>query len=97
MRVKIDYRDKNLEVVNSETYHLEDYCHLLSQRTLSTLYQVEEVLEGKLEFRKLRHFLFDLAGDISRLPDNIIDQDQCKKIEMKQPDKGFFSFLKKGD
>jgi hypothetical protein len=97
LRVKIEYKDKNLDIVNIEQYHLSDYCHLLSQRALSVLYQVEEVLEGKLDFRSLRHFLFDLAGDISRLPDNILDENQSENIKMKPPGKSFFSFLKRGE
>ena len=53
MKVKIQYRDKNLEIVNIEEYHLSDYCHLLSQRSLSLLYQIEDLMNGKLGYAEV--------------------------------------------
>lgn len=97
LRVQVTYKDKNLDIINIESYNLQDYCHLLSQRALSLLYQIENLLDGELDFKSVRHFLFDLAGDISRLPENMLDENQGENIKMKPPEKGFFSFLKRGD
>lgn len=97
MRVKLEFRDKDLNVVDVQEYNLPDFCHLLSQRLLSLLYLIEDYSDGKLEFRQLRHTIFDLAGDIDRLPTYLQDSDQGENIKMKQPDKGFFNFLKRGN
>jgi len=96
MRVKIEYKDKNLNIVNIEQYNIQYYCHLLSQRTLSLLFQVEELLRGENDFQSIKHFIFDLAGAVSRIPENIIEEEKVKEIHMKPPEKGFFSFLKRG-
>jgi len=97
MKVKIEYKDKNLEIVNIEQYNLQDYCRLLGQRTLSLLYQIEDLMQDKINFRDLRHYIFDLAGDISRLYENLLDNPQNEKIKMKPPEKRFFNFFKKGE
>jgi hypothetical protein len=96
MRVKLEYKDCDLNIINVEEYTLENYCHLLSQRTLSLLFQIEELLDGKNDFQTIKHFIFDLAGSVSRIPENILDSEQSENIKMKPPDKGFFSFLKRG-
>jgi hypothetical protein len=99
MKIKIEYKDKDLNVVDVQTFSFPDYCHLLSQKTLSLLYSIEDVIDGKLEFRNLRHTIFDLAGDLDRIPMNIAtdSENQGENIKMKTPDKGFFSFLKRGN
>jgi hypothetical protein len=95
MKVKIQYRDKNLEIVNIEEYHLSDYCHLLSQRALSLLYQIEDLLDGKIDFKTVKHFIFDLSGEIQRLPENLQDEAQAENIKMKTPPKRLFGFLRR--
>lgn len=95
MKVKIQYRDKNLEIVNIEEYHLSDYCHLLSQRSLSLLYQIEDLMNGKLGYAEVKHFIFDLAGEIQRLPENLQDESQAENIKMKTPPKRLFGFLRR--
>lgn len=97
MRVKIEYKDKNLEIVNIEQYNLQDYCRLLGQRTLSLLYQIEDLMQDKINFRDLRHYIFDLAGDVSRIPENLLDTEQNNKIKMKPPEKRFFNFFKRSE
>jgi hypothetical protein len=99
IRIKIEYRDKDLNIVDVQTFSFPDYCHLLSQKTLSLLYLIEDCLDGKLEFKSLRHTIFDLAGDLDRIPQNIAQdsENQGKNIKMKPPEKGFFSFLKRGN
>jgi hypothetical protein len=95
MKVKICYKDKNLEIVNIEEYNLNDYCTLLSKRILSILFQVEEVIDGKLNFRELRHHIFDVSGDVARIPENLQDEIQAENIKMKKPPRRLFGLLKR--
>jgi hypothetical protein len=95
IKVKIQYKDKNLEIVNIEEYHLSDYCHLLGQRALSLLYQIEDLMNGKLTYNEVKHFIFDLSGSIQRLPENLQDETQAETIKMKDPPKKLFGFLRR--
>ena len=97
MRIEIIYKNKDLEVVGVEEFTLNEYCHLLSQKTLSLLYQIEELTKGTMTYGEIKKYIFNLAGSIQRLPDNLID-DQVKESKLKKPDKSFFDFLlKRGD
>ena len=96
MRIEIVYKNKDLEVVNVEQFTFDEYCHLLSQKTLSLLYQIEDFKNGKIEFSEIRKYIFNLAGSIERLPNNLIDDD-VKDTKIKSIDKSFFDFLKRRD
>lgn len=93
MKVEIIYKNKDLEIVDIEEFSLKEYCHLLSQKTLGLLYQIEDLMDGKNEFSDIRKYIFNLAGNMERLPDNLIDDVQDTK--MKTLDKSIFDFLKR--
>lgn len=89
MMVKIVYKNKKLEVVNVEQYKLEDYCNALSQQTLSLLFQIDDLLAKKTSYDEIKHYIFDLSGNIRRLPNNLLEEDKSK-------DKSFFDIFRKG-
>jgi len=95
MKIEIVYKNKDLEIIGVEEFTLAEYCHLLSQKTLSLLYQIEEFNKGDLSFSEIKKYIFNLAGSIQRMPDNLIDE-TLKESKVKKPDNTFFSFLKKG-
>jgi len=94
MKIEITYKNKDLEIVGSDTFTFDEYCHLLSQKTLSLLYQIEDLQNGKLDYSDIKKYIFNLAGNIQRIPDNIIDVD-IKESKFRKPDKSFFDFLKR--
>lgn len=71
MEVRIEYKNKDLEVVAVKDYQLTDYCYSLSQSLLSLLYMIEDYNKGLVGFKDLRHRVLNLAGEIRRLPQNI--------------------------
>lgn len=94
MRIEIKYKNKDLEIIGVEEFTISEYCHLLSQKTLSLLYQIEDLANNKLEYNDVKKYIFNLAGSIERLPDNIrTDENNCTKV--KKPDLKFFDFLKR--
>lgn len=95
MKIEVKYKNKDLEIISVEEFSIQEYCHLLSQKTLSLLYQIEDLQNNNLEFNDIRKYIFNLAGSIERLPDNIIGNADNTKI--KKPDKSFFDFLKRRD
>ena len=96
LRIEIVYKNKDLEVIGVEQFTLDEYCHLLSQKTLSLLYQIEDFGNGKLEFAEIKKYIFNLAGSIERLPNNLLNDD-VKDSMVKNDDKSFFNFLKRRD
>jgi len=88
MKIEIKYKNKDLEVVGLDEFTFEEYCHLLSQKTLSLLYQIEDLKNGKIEYTDIKKYIFNLAGNIQRLPENLIDD------KVKMPESSFFDFLK---
>ena len=96
MKIEIIYKNKDLEIVGVEQFTLDEYCHLLSQKTLSLLYQIEDFNNGKLQYSDIRKYVFNLAGSIERLPNNLLDDD-VKDTKIKDVDKSFFDFLKRRD
>lgn len=96
MKIEIVYKNKDLEVVGIEEFTLNEYCHLLSQKTLSLLYQIEDFKNDKIQYSDIKKYIFNLAGSIQRLPDNLVDGD-IKESKVKKPDKSFFDFLLRRD
>jgi len=94
VRIQIVYKNKDLDVVGVEEFALDEYCYLLSQKTLSLLYQIEDFANGKLEFSEIRKYIFNLAGSIERLPNNL-SNDDIKETKVNNVDKSFFDFLKR--
>ncbi len=95
MRVRIEYRNKDLEIVDVAEFNFSDYCHLLSQKALSLIYQIEDYEKGKLTFKELKHSIFDLAGNLDRLPKNLVDKIDKEENQIKPPDKSFWRWFKK--
>ena len=75
-----------MEIVGVDEFTLNEYCHLLSKKTLSLLYQIEELLNSDLDYEDVKKYIFNLAGSIERLPDNLIDEN-AKDVMIKKPDK----------
>jgi len=96
MKIEIVYKNKDLEVVGCEEFTLDEYCKLLSQKTLSLLYQIEDLTNGKIDYADIKKYIFNLAGSIQRLPDNLINA-EIKDSKMKKPEKNFFDFLLRRD
>jgi hypothetical protein len=96
MKIEIIYKNKDLEVIGIEEFTLNEYCHLLSQKTLSLLYQIEDFKNDKIQYSDIKKYIFNLAGSIQRLPDNLVDGD-IKESKVKKPDKSFFDFLLRRD
>jgi len=94
MRIEIIYKNKDLEIVGVEEFTLDEYCHLLSQKTLSLLYQIEDLTNNKIEYADVKKYIFNLAGNIQRLPENLVDEGMGDS-KVKMPEKGFFDFLKR--
>jgi hypothetical protein len=93
MKIEIVYKNKDLEIVGIEEFSLNEYCHLLGQKTLSLLYQIEDMNKGIVEYMDIKKYIFNLAGSIQRLPENLIDE-EIKETKVKKPeDKSFFDFL----
>jgi hypothetical protein len=94
MKIEITYKNKDLEIVGIEEFNLDDYCRLLSQKTLSLLYQIEDLENKKIEFNEIRKYILNLAGSIQRIPDNIKNIDSST-IKLQTPSKSFFDFIKR--
>lgn len=85
--VKVIYRNGQMEPVYEKEYSLRDYCDMLREDLLRLITDVEdmgyEANNGKKKedwsdgtwsaFCKVKHKILDKAGDISRLPDNLIE------------------------
>jgi hypothetical protein len=82
--------NKDLEIIGTDEYSLEEYCELLSKRTLSLLYQIDDLQKGQYNYNDIKKYIFNLAGNIERLPDNIV-------CDQQQKDKSIFRFLKRSD
>lgn len=74
MNITIEYKNRNMEIVERETMELNLYCDKLSRDLINILSDLESILNQVNEmepFLKLRHKLLDVAGSIRRLPDNL--------------------------
>jgi len=74
MKVKINIRDKDLQIVDIKEYDFHEFCDLLSQRICSCLYLIDDCLdsESPVQPKDIRNNILDVAGDIRRLPSTII-------------------------
>lgn len=84
-RVKIEYKNKNLETVIEKEYNLADYTDMLNLELKRVLMDIEDVFYdlsgGKQKedwepdlvekFNKIRHKILDQANAIKRLPENL--------------------------
>ena len=84
--VRVTYKDHELRPTYTRTYELQDYTAMLRADLLRLVTDVENLCyiangnkpkeewdeETKMNFSRIKHKLLDKAGDIGRLPENII-------------------------
>lgn len=84
-RVKIEYKNKDLETVVEKEYDFIDYTEMLNLELKRILMDIEDAFyyfsgnkqkqdwppELMERFQKIRHKLLDQANAIKRLPDNL--------------------------
>ena len=84
-KVKIEYKNKNLETVVEKEYNFIDYTEMLNLELKRILMDIEDAfyyLSGNKQkqdwspelterFQKIRHKLLDQANAIRRLPENL--------------------------
>lgn len=84
--VRVTYKGKDLRPVYTKTYSLDEYTEMLRADLLRIVTDVENLCyiandnrpkedwsdETFEEFSRIKHKLLDKAGDIGRLPSNII-------------------------
>jgi len=70
MKVIINIRDKDLELVDVKEYEFVEFCDLLSRRITSCLYLIDDCLDplSPITQKDIRNNILDVAGDIRRLP-----------------------------
>jgi len=76
MRVKIEIRNKSLDLVEVKKYDFDDYFDYLSNKTTSLLYSIEEYKLDLIGHEVLRNAVLDLAGHLKRLPQNMTFLDE---------------------
>ena len=86
--VLVTYRNSRLEPVHTELYSLRDYTDLMRTDLLKVITDIESAFYSMCgnrqksewpdsvwsDFEKIKHKLLDKAGDIGRLPDNLIEE-----------------------
>lgn len=85
--VRVVYRNKDMEPIYTKTYSLHEYTEMLRADLLKLVTDVEDLCYAANEnkpkdewsdatfdlFNKIKHKLLDKAGDIGRIPDNVIE------------------------
>ena len=84
-KVKIEYKNKNLETIVEKEYEFIDYTDMVSLELKRVLMDIEDAFyyfsgnkqkqdwspELTERFQKIRHKLLDQANAIKRLPENL--------------------------
>lgn len=82
LQVRIERKNKNLQVVSVDEFGLDIYCQLLSNRILKTLDDIENFfntlnieydIDTDVYYRSVRKNILNLAGDVKRISENIIE------------------------
>lgn len=91
MRIRIEYKNKDLETVGYDYFEFDLYLQKLSQDVIGVLSDIEKCLDmhdvdydADENFRYVRHKLLDLAGALKRLPDNIVPEPNYSKATKKE-------------
>lgn len=71
MEIKVEYKDKDLNVIYSETIDFSKYCEIMSKKILSILYKIDDFNNNKIKYDEVKKYIFNIAGSINRIPDNI--------------------------
>jgi hypothetical protein len=77
LRVKVTYKNHQLETVSVSEYDLSVYCFEMSDKLIKLLNTIESLLDVSTlkendAYQKVRHTLLDVAGSVKRLPDNLL-------------------------
>lgn len=86
LNVKVTYRNSKLEPVSTQLYSFDDYTDMLRNDLLKIITDVEDafyIASGNKHrdewpddlwgsFTRIKHKILDKAGDIGRLPSNIV-------------------------
>ena len=85
-KVKVVYRDRNLNPTSEKTYLLRDYTDMLKIDMLHLVEDVEDLVyiatgnkpkdewsdDTWTAFQRVRHKLLDKAGSVGRLPNDMV-------------------------
>lgn len=85
-KVNLEYRDHDMNIVSQKECALEDYTELLKSGIVRLILDAEDLIykatggQGKAEwddevstsFYRLRHKLLDMAGEVGRIPQNLM-------------------------
>lgn len=85
--VQVVYRNKNMEPVYSRTYSITEYTEMIRTDLLRLVTDIEDLCyaanknkpkeewsdETFSAFNKIKHKLLDKAGDIGRMPENMVE------------------------
>ena len=84
--IRVTYRNKNMEPTYSKVYSINEYTDMLRADLLRLVTDVEELCyaannnkpkeewtdETFAGFSKIKHKLLDKAGDVGRIPENLV-------------------------
>lgn len=94
MRVRIAYRDSNLDIVDTRDYDIDDYTALLATSIRGAIGDVESALYDVTQreksewdentircFNRIKHKLLDSAGEVERLSRNMYDEGRLMEAD----------------
>lgn len=84
--IRVTYRNKNMQPTYSKVYSINEYTDMLRADLLRLVTDVEELCyaannnkpkeewtdETFAGFSKIKHKLLDKAGDVGRIPENLV-------------------------
>lgn len=85
-KVNLEYRNRDMDIVSQKECDLSDYTELLKSGLVRLILDAEDLVykatdgQSKVEwedevssaFYRLRHKLLDMAGEIGRIPQNLL-------------------------
>lgn len=71
MKIKVEYKNKRLEVMNVNEYDFVEYCKLMSKKVLGILYKYDNLKQEDISYEEFKKYIFNVAGNIERIPENI--------------------------
>lgn len=93
LRVRVTYKNEDMKPVCEKEYELDKYTQMIRNDLMRIITDVEDVLycalngqskdewtsEINAKFRKIKHKILDKAGEVGRLPQNIVEDDLDKQ------------------
>lgn len=103
--VKVTYRNREMEQLYTKTYSLQEYTEMLRVDLMRLVTDIEDLCytvnggkdkeewsdETFTAFNKIKHKLLDKAGDIGRIPENMV-----QRISMPM-NEAILSLIEEGD